>query len=995
MNRGKMVDSVAFKTRARTIDHLGREQIADCPTAISELWKNAYDAYAREVTLHIYDGDVPIAALVDDGHGMSRHEFEEKWLVVGTESKADGSDVSEEDRNGLPRRPRQGQKGIGRLSSAALGPLLLVVSKRRTEPFVAALIDWRLFENPFLYLQDIELPVVEFFEKAEILGLLPSMFDRLMGNLWGGGNDKDRDSRIALAWENFDNLEKNEDRPLTRERIEQVIIGTTFIERHFEQWPVWSEKKDTGTALLIGDISFDLEAQMDSRVTSEDNSAAEQAKKRLFETLSNFTDPFVDPNEATEEDAVKDFNYSVTVWEGSLIRSIISDDREFDLNNLEGLEHVVEGCVDDSGIFKGRIKAFGKWLDGDVSIIPKTGVPSHKNSKVGPFHLRLGTYERALSSTSLSPEVFGKLKEQAVRYAGFMVHRNGLRVMPYGREDNDFFEIEKRRALHAGREFWVTRSTFGRVAITRELNPNLKDKAGREGIIDNKASKVFRDLIVNILMTTARRYFGTDSEVRKQSLPKIQKDRAREKAEEARKKLTKRKRKEFRTNLRNFSELMTALLSKLEAYADRVRTDELPDTETELLELRDHLIKLNNSSRELSLGPPPRNLGTLEDEYRDFRRKNEQFKGVLTQLNEAVVRKLEILKPKSSRDVAFSELNRNAAFLHKRLRKWSHEAKGILTSETRRISDLVEDRNKEYHKEMLPLLDDLEHNRVPLTKVLNELDREREKLDRENAELFEPYISTLKNLQDSIDIEFLVTFTMKESTEMRNELDRLNALAQLGITVEIIGHEIEGLEMTITRGLREMPEEVKSSAAFSAIRTAHETLTDRLRFLSPLKLSGEKIKTWISGDQIVGYVLDFFGEKLKRQGISFEASPAFRSFSIYEQFSRIYPVFINLINNASYWVGLSQDGAKKILLDVLDNKVVIADDGPGVEEEDLNHLFSLFFTRKVRGGRGVGLYLCRANLAAGGHTIQYVTDNRLKKLPGANFVIDFKGAKYV
>ncbi|MEI6846997.1 MAG: hypothetical protein WCK32_03015 [Chlorobiaceae bacterium] len=41
-----MVDAIAFKTRARTIDHLGREQIADCPTAISELWKNAYDAYA-------------------------------------------------------------------------------------------------------------------------------------------------------------------------------------------------------------------------------------------------------------------------------------------------------------------------------------------------------------------------------------------------------------------------------------------------------------------------------------------------------------------------------------------------------------------------------------------------------------------------------------------------------------------------------------------------------------------------------------------------------------------------------------------------------------------------------------------------------------------------------------------------------------------------------------------------------------------------------------
>ncbi|MFZ2632797.1 MAG: ATP-binding protein [Desulfosalsimonadaceae bacterium] len=989
-----MIDSVAFKTRARTIDHLGREQIADCPTAISELWKNAYDAYAREVALHIFDGKIPIAALVDDGHGMNRREFEEKWLVVGTESKADGSAVSEEDRNGLPNRPRQGQKGIGRLSSAALGPLLLVVSKRRTEPFVAALIDWRLFENPFLYLQDIELPVVEFYEKNEIFNLLPSMFDRLMGNLWGDGNDKDRDNRIALAWRNYDTLEKTEGRPLTREIIEQVIIGTTFTERHVEQWHVWSEKKDTGTALLIGDISFDLEAQMDSSVVSGDNSAAKQAKKRLFETLSNFTDPFVDPEEENEGYAAKDFSYSVTAWEGSLSRPIISDDREFDINNLEELEHVVEGVIDDAGIFKGRIKAFGKWLSGEVTIIPITGVPTRRDTKVGPFNLRLGTFERDANSTTLSQEVFGKVKEQAAKYAGFMVHRNGLRVMPYGREDNDFFEIEKRRALHAGREFWVTRSTFGRIAITREFNPNLKDKAGREGIIDNKASKIFRDLIVNILMTTARRYFGTDADVRKHVLPEIKKDRAREKALEAQKQIRTRKRKEFRKNLQEFSAALSGLLGKLESYGEQARADELPNTETELLGLRDHLTELNNRSRELSIGSPPGNLGTLEETYNNFRRKSGQVKELLAQLNDTVVRKLEILKPKSARDVAFSELSRNAAFLHNRLRKWSHETKEILNSEMRRFSDLVDDRNKRYHTEMLPILDDLEHNRISMTKALDDLDKERDKEDRENAELFEPYISTLKSLQDSIDIETLVSFTMKESTEVRRELERLNALAQLGITVEIIGHEIEGLEMTIARGLREMPEEVKRSSAFNAIKTAHETLTDRLRFLSPLKLSGEKIKTWISGDKIVDYVHDFFGDKLERQGISLETSSAFQSFSIYEQFARIYPVFINLINNAIYWVGLSQDGPKRILLDVVDNKVIISDNGPGVEEEDLKHLFSLFFTRKVRGGRGVGLYLCRANLAAGSHTIQYATDNSLKKLPGANFIIDFKGAKY-
>lgn len=991
-----MIDSVAFKTRARTIDHLGREQIADCPTAISELWKNAYDAYAREVSLHIYDGEIPIAALVDDGHGMNRHEFEEKWLVVGTESKADGSKVSEEDRNGLPFRPRQGQKGIGRLSSAALGPLLLIVSKRKTDLFVAALIDWRLFENPFLYLQDIEIPVVEFSEKKEIFDLLPKMFDRLMGNLWGDGNDNARDGRISVAWEKNDNLERSEGRLLTRELIEKAIIGTAFTERHFEQWFLWSGKKDTGTILLIGDISFDLTAQIDSSLVSENNNAAIQAKNQLLDTLSNFTDPFINSDDLNEDRySVKDFTYSVTAWEGVLCRTILSYDRRFDVRNLEDLEHVVEGDVDGAGIFKGRVKAFGKWLEGEITIIPKISLPNRSDSKVGPFHLRLGTFEIDKKNSSLPPSIYDRLYEQAEKYAGFMVYRNGLRVMPYGREDNDFFEIEKRRTLHAGREFWSNRRTFGRVAITRESNPNLKDKAGREGIIDNKSAKVFRDLVIEILRTTARRYFGTDADVRKQILPGIKQDRAKEKALEAEKKIKARKRKEFGKNLKEFSISLSHLLGKLDQYKEQSRREKLPDTETELLEIRDHLTEANNLFRELNVGPPPGNLGSLEEAYTDYRRKSTQIKEMLVQLNDTVVRKLEILKPKSPRDVAYSELSRNAVFIQNRLRKWSHETKEILNSEIRRLADLVDGRNKHYHSEMLPLLDDLENDRISLTKALDAFDKERDKQDRENAELFEPYISTLKSLQDSIDIETLVSFSMKESTEVRQELDRLNALAQLGITVEIIGHEIEGLEMTITRGLRDMPEDVQKSSAYAAVKTAHSTLVDRLRFLSPLKLSGEKIKTWISGDKIVQYIIDFFGERLVRSGISFVATPSFRSFSIYENFPRIYPVFINLINNAVYWVAFSKDIEKKILLDVSNNKVIISDNGPGVEEEDFKHLFSLFFTRKVRGGRGVGLYLCRSNLASGGHTIHYVTDKNLKKLPGANFIIGFKGAKYV
>ena len=792
----------------------------------------------------------------------------------------------------------------------------------------------------------------------------------------------------------YDDQEKTENRSSTKSAIEETLIATTFTERHIDNWPVWEEKWSHGTAMLMAGIAYDLEAQLHHSATSNESDTVQGAKDKFFQTLSNFTDPFVGPEEAESDFDAANFDYSVTAWEGALSRPVISDEREFGYRNLEDLEHVIEGIIDNNGIFRGEVKAFGKVLDGEVIINPPYSVPTRSDSRIGAFHLRLGAFEAALEKTTLSGDVLAKLIYQAEKYGGFLMFRNGLRVMPYGREDNDYFEIEKRRGMHAGRWFWSNRRLFGRVALTRQENPNLRDKAGREGIINNKAAKVFRDIVINILRESAKRFYGSDSDIRKEAMPELKGNYAKQKAEEAQKKVRARKKREFRSYLsKNLPEILQ-LEQELANLAQQAQDDSLPTTETELLAIREQLSKIKTRRSELSLGPPPNNLGSMEQDYREFRTIDSHSSELIVSLSDSVTRVLEKIKPKSSRDAAYSEINRNAAYLQHRLRKWSAESKDILGSEIKRISDLVDERNKRYHTETLPLLEDLEHERTTLTKVLDRLELEREKQDRENSELFEPYISTLKSLQDSVDIETLVSFTIDESSELRKELDRLNALAQLGITVEIIGHEIEGLEMTISKGLDNLPDTAKNTPVFETVRAAHQALVDRLRFLSPLKLSGEKVKAWISGEKIVEYVKSFMGESLELRGIVFEASPAFRKFSVYEQASRIFPVFINLVNNSAYWVSNSQSSSRKVLLDVVDGKVVIADDGPGVEKDDLKSLFTLFFTRKIRGGRGVGLYLCRANLAAGGHTISYATENSMRKLSGANFIIDFKGASY-
>jgi signal transduction histidine kinase len=198
----------------------------------------------------------------------------------------------------------------------------------------------------------------------------------------------------------------------------------------------------------------------------------------------------------------------------------------------------------------------------------------------------------------------------------------------------------------------------------------------------------------------------------------------------------------------------------------------------------------------------------------------------------------------------------------------------------------------------------------------------------------------------------------------------------------------------ISGGIRKLPKELQNSKAVASIRTGYEGLTDQLRFFSPLKLSGEKIQKWITGQEIYDYIVSFYGLMLENRNINFVCSEEFLSFRVFDQPARLLPVFINLVNNSMFWVGNAENNEKEIRLDAVHGEIIVSDNGPGVDELDIPKLFSLFFTKKLRGGRGVGLYLAKANLAAGGHKIRYQKDVPGKSLSGAHFVILFKGAEY-
>ena len=101
-------------------------------------------------------------------------------------------------------------------------------------------------------------------------------------------------------------------------------------------------------------------------------------------------------------------------------------------------------------------------------------------------------------------------------------------------------------------------------------------------------------------------------------------------------------------------------------------------------------------------------------------------------------------------------------------------------------------------------------------------------------------------------------------------------------------------------------------------------------------------------------------------------------------------VFINLFDNSLYWLKTIHTKREiKIILDGMAQRVIFADSGPGIKEDDRDYIFEAFYSGKGEEGRGLGLYIARQLLDRYDYSIELAEFSKDKILPGANFVLEF------
>lgn len=960
-----------FRTKARAVDLLGKGQIADLPTAITELWKNGYDAYADNLTAEIYlkgykGLDKPLFIMTDDGKGMSRSDIFTKWLVLGTDSKSRAKLEENEGPETLWKKPRikAGEKGIGRLSVAFLGSPMLMLTKAEGHPIQAMFFDWRLLENYNMFLDDVNIPVEDVESSTEFHAIFKSLKVTFLKNF-----DKENDIGGDAIWEESQ-IELKKSIEISVSRAELPM----FFKEEILQSLI-SLEDSHGTKFII----FEPIDQI-VELTQKDEDDLE-ARKFVLSSLSGFTNIFKTSKSiiSTKMPVHQEIGND---WDFLTSQGKFFTDLDFNFADI-----LIDGKFDGNGSFDGKIKMYNETI-----IYPYTN-PRKKDIRnfYGEVPIKLGYSQGYQTESLLDEHAFEHIRDKILNYGGLYIYRDDFRVLPYGRPNVDFLQFEERRSKRAATAYFSYRRMFGYLELKRETNPNLKDKSSREGLISNAAYRAFENDLKEFFIDLAKQYFS-DNAVDSIFLDK--KTKIKEESEAIKKdqlRATKEK--------REFSRLLSEYPSRLEKYQieynalifeldEKSKNNDVSYSEIETT--LDRINSLDIDYKDLLPRIPKRykptdtqldRLNKYENQLISF---NESVKNNSGPVMTRVKDKLEIKDLKIEYSKSFQKYIGS-------LERLTSNNRTILKDKFDYLLNEYNKRSKRYleelNKDNVAILNAITSKNEVVTatqRIANEYESLREQIEKELI----PLVEHIQRISFDIDEDLVQGAYKAEYETIKFQWEQIRDTAQLGIAVEIIDHEFNQLYATINNTLEKLLKNIHfaESSQFQFLQKNFKQLEDKYDLLSPLYRISGVISKNIKGLDMYIYLQDFFTSRLSEGNITFEATDDFKTYSLEIKEPVIYTTLINVLNNAFYWIRNSR--VKHIKMDYFSNtnEILIINSGEKIEEHRIDKIFDLFYSNRPN-GRGIGLYLSKQSLNENYLDIYATNEMKYNALNGACFVI--------
>ena len=430
---------IPFNVSAKTARLIGRENVSNLEGAVIELIKNAYDADAKKCVVY-YEESSNKLFLIDNGSGMTKDIIVNNWMTIGNSNKKDNVYT----RSG---RVNTGEKGIGRFALDRISEKcdMLTVSKSQKFEWV---VDWESFDSS-------EMITDTFAELNDSSDRIPEFL----------GFIKNQQLRDMLIKE-FNGT------------------GTCFVMENLrDQWnEALIERLKNNLQKLLPPMEnniFDLFFYLQDTVIEEARIVPDLLNEYDYKLHFQVTEL----GKCDIEIHRNEF-YFGTQFEQVMKKAGFSDkDREYFNDELITISGEVEDFLPGVGE-EVRIGA----SSGDIYFY-KLVLQSDNQEK---YYYKNFTTKRS------------NFKERS----GIKIYRDDFLVRPYGiygTTGYDWLDLSTRKAespaaVSSKTGGWRVQANqvCGQIRISR-LNDNLPDKSSREGIVETKEFRLFRELIVNFI----------------------------------------------------------------------------------------------------------------------------------------------------------------------------------------------------------------------------------------------------------------------------------------------------------------------------------------------------------------------------------------------------------------------------------------------------------------------------------------------------------------
>jgi signal transduction histidine kinase len=945
---------------------LGRQQIAGIPTAISELFKNAHDAYADNAIVDFFRSD-RLLVLRDDGIGMSEEDFEQRWLTLGTESKAAlGGDLTPlPARHGYRRRAILGEKGIGRLAIAAIGPQVLMLSRAqqgdKLGDLLVSFVHWGLFELPSANIDEVEIPTV---------------------TLPGGTLPGRSDVQTLVGWvaDNLEALEGSKDRKLAKRiRAELELFRDVAPDELARTLGAPSLLDGPGTHFYVRPASTLLADELDD--------PGDKSATPLRKTLVGFANTMTpDHTEPALHTAFRD-HYTEDAWV-----DVIDEAEFFTPEEFAAADHHIRGSFDEYGQFNGTVTVYRDEPVEHTIAWPKArGRPT----QCGAFSFNLAYVQATL---------FGEISAKLNQYAGLYIYRDGIRVLPYGNSDFDFLDVEVRRSKSADDAFFSYRRMFGVIELTRAENAELREKAGREGFADNDAYRQFRDILKNFLYQVAIDFFrksGSYADAywsERSELDRLDVARQRRKGQ------VRVRRNELSDKLKEFfvaveedrpAREVSQVLAKLEGRIDSALAHEDATRAAEALVVAETVARQDLQALMGTYAiTRPRGVGLTRSLTRDWagyanesaRLTETVFTPGLQSIEQQLTRAASEHKVAIDRRVRFDSAVRSTAERSlTTARRSGRELEAAAKAARSQAHDLAQESTAHVDGVTQRVLAQAARLDVSSLSdrdfVARRSDFEEEIVQAAHAgtQAVDSVVAQLTGIVWPRNGDGPLTTQLDQVEALETDVEELREraeedleLVQLGTAMSVINHEFETSINAMRRSLKRFEEWAGSNpplrAPYRDMRASFEHLDGYLKLFTPLNRRLYRKQIEITGSEIEEFLRRVFESRLAETDVRLEATDAFSEHRLMQYPSTIYPVFINLVDNAIWWL-VDYRGERVVTLDAGKREMSVRDTGPGVPERYRDAIFDAGFSRKP-GGSGYGLYICREVLQREGMTLE-------------------------